>query len=98
MVRYHCPPATLGRLFIANTYTSLTAWVQNLSLQGAGLLVNRAMEPDTWLTIELENNTHELCLEVTACVVHAKPQADGNWVVGCRFNRSLTRDELDGLL
>jgi hypothetical protein len=97
-VRYRCPPATLGRVFIANSYKSQAAWVQNLSFQGAGLLVSGVIEPDTRVTIELESNNHELSLELGARIVYAKAQADGNSLVGCSFDRALTQDELDGLL
>jgi hypothetical protein len=81
-VRYRCPPATLARLFIANSFASLTAWVQNLSQDGAGLLVGCPLEPETILTIELESPGQDLSLELQGRVVHATAQPDGNWAVG----------------
>jgi hypothetical protein len=97
-VRYRCAPATLGRLFIANSYQSLQAWVLNLSVTGAGLLLNHPVESDSWVLIELESPTTSLTLEVSARVAHATLQSDGSWLLGCAFARPLSNDELDAML
>ena len=97
-VRYRCAPATRGRLFIANSYQSLQAWVVNLSVTGAGLLLNQPVEADSWVLIELESPTTSLTLEVSARVAHATRQPDGNWLLGCAFAKPLSTDELDAML
>jgi hypothetical protein len=97
-VRYRCPPATLGRLFIANSYQSLSAWVLNLSVNGAGLLLGDPLESGTWLLLELESLARDLTLEISARIVHATRQADGNWLLGCAFANRLSDDELDAVL
>jgi hypothetical protein len=97
-VRYRCPPATLGRVFIAESYKSIEAWLLNLSVEGTGLLMNQCLDPGTWVFIELESTNQKLCLELSARVAHATRQHDGSWMLGCAFGNPLSADELEALL
>jgi hypothetical protein len=97
-VRYRCPPATAGRVFIANSYQSVDAWVVDLSVRGAGLLVGRALEPDVCLLLELEGGGRAVPLELGARVIHCARQADGDWLVGCAFHLPLSDEDLEALL
>jgi hypothetical protein len=97
-VRYRCPLATLGRVFIAASYKNLTAWVLDLSVDGAGLQLACAPEVGTWVSIELDSSTSDLTLELAARVAHATPRPDGTWTVGCAFDNRLSEEELEAML
>jgi hypothetical protein len=85
-------------VFIAQSYSSLNALILDLSLTGVGLLLNRPLELGSWILLELDGLGHDLGLEVSAQVVHATPQHDGNYLIGCAFAHRLSADELDALL
>ncbi len=97
-VRYRCAPATLGRVFIAESYKSQDAWVLNLSVTGTGLLLDHAPEVGSWILIELDGATQDVPLELSAQVMHASRQHDGSYVVGCAFAQPLHADDLETLL
>jgi PilZ domain len=94
--RYRCPLATLGRLLFPQTGERADAWISNLSRTGIGLSLDRPLEPDTSLIIQLKSSTTTLRLE--ARVIHATPQADATWRIGCELLEQLTPDMLDELL
>src|SRR5262245_42406045 len=72
-IRYRCSPATLGRLFVANSYKSVPAWVLNLSTTGIGLQLDRPLEVGTVVLLEIDSPTLDLSVEVGARVVQSMP-------------------------
>jgi hypothetical protein len=83
-VRRATPPGAPTRLAI----------VQNISMQGIGLLLNEQVPPDTVLEIEMHGPT---IVKRFARVMHSTRQADG-WLVGCSLNNALSDGELERLL
>ena len=83
-VRRATPPGAPTRLAI----------VQNVSMQGIGLLLTQPVPPETVLEIELHGPT---IVKRFARVVHSTKQPDG-WLVGCALNNSLSDGELERLL
>jgi hypothetical protein len=74
------------------------AQVLNISASGIGLLVEQAVETGALLSLELWNATGDAFQAILACVVHATPQGEGHWALGCNFIRELTVAELQALL
>src|SRR5262245_390620 len=96
--RYRCPPATLCLLTFPDTGKSLQGWVHNLSAGGIGLSLLRPLAPGTPLTIRLRTTTSERPVQLAAEVVHATPQLDGLWRVGCKLAERLGPEALEALL
>lgn len=97
-VRYRCPPATHGRVFIADSYKSAGAWIMDLSVAGVGLLMDRCLEPGTRVLIEIGKSKQVAAFEFGALVAHCTRQPDGAWLVGCAFVARLSDDDLEALL
>jgi hypothetical protein len=74
------------------------AWlgkVRDISITGIGLSMSRRFEPGTALIVELRPRALRR-LEVH--VIHATPDADGHWTIGCMFDRALSQQELQTFL
>lgn len=97
-VRYRCALATLGQLVFPDSGESHSAWICNLSRRGIGLNLSQALEPDTTLVIKLKSPVNSKAVKVSAKVVHATPEADGTWRIGCELLEPLTPEMLDELL
>ena len=82
----------------AEQQDSWEATVENLSVAGVGLRVNRRFEPGTMLTVDLcGSGQHRVqCLEMR--VTRVKRAARGSWYHGCVFARQLSKEELRKLL
>ena len=72
--------------------------VRDLSTTGMGLVVDRYVEPETVLAVELENEDAGLSYALMVLVRNARPQADGAWLLGCSLGRDLSPYELEALL
>jgi hypothetical protein len=72
----------------------LTARLRNVSLGGVSLSVDRSFAPGDLLSVELPGATEQSRCTVLACVVHANPGADGDWILGCTFSRELGEEDL----
>jgi PilZ domain-containing protein len=97
-VRYRCALATLGHVLFPDSGESQNAWVFNMSRKGIGLNLGRALEPETPLVIKLKSPVNEKFIKVPARVIHATPEADGTWRIGCELLEHLTPELLDELL
>jgi hypothetical protein len=97
-VRYHCAPATLGRLQLPAREEIQKAWVLDLSLGGVGLLLTRALEPGLAVVVRMNGSAGGRIYDLPARVVHATKDIGGDWVVGCRLDTALTQDDLDALV
>jgi hypothetical protein len=74
------------------------AWVLNLSLGGAGLLLSRPLNSGLEIVVHLVSSALSTTCEVPARVCHVTQQPDGDWVIGCEFAIQLTEDQLEALL
>lgn len=97
-VRYRCPPATPGRIYVAEDHEYQRGWLQDLSVTGTGLLMSKPLARDLYVTIQLKSANSKKSYSLAAHVVHATQQASGEWVVGCHFVEALSLEDLDDLL
>jgi hypothetical protein len=72
----------------------LNARILDVSPGGVKLVVGRAFEQGDLLTLELPAPAGEPAVSVLACVVHAQPEGDAEWVLGCRFSAELDDADL----
>jgi hypothetical protein len=96
--RYQCSPATLARIAPAASMDTLHGWVLNLSLDGAGVLLPRPLEPETLFVLHVKNSVGDRVYALAGRVVHATTQLTGDWLIGCIFADPLTADDLEALL
>lgn len=97
-VRYRCAPATIGKLYISEDHEYQHAWVVNLSLAGAGLILTRPVPVGNLVMMHIKSNEPTKTYELVAHVVHCTSLPHGEWSVGCELVHSLSAEDLDLLL
>lgn len=97
-VRYRCPPASAGRVYLAEDLEFQRAWLQDLSATGIGILLTKPLQDGLFVTIQMKSPTTNKSFSLCAHVVHSTRQPTGDWIVGCEFITPLTADDLDDLL
>jgi hypothetical protein len=96
-VRYSCKlesalqPVPEGDVFCS-------AVVVDISPTGIGLLVDRPIEPETLLAVELQSGDSSLSYTLLVEVRHARAGKAGEWRLGCAFARELSEYEVKALL
>jgi hypothetical protein len=76
----------------------VSARIHNLSLRGAGVLVDRAFPPGTEMHLLLINDGHTYALTLPFVVARCHPIRSGSFILGGRFARPLRLEELTPLL
>jgi PilZ domain len=74
------------------------ARVQDISTTGVGLLVDRYVEPETFLGLDLQSEDESLAYTLLVQVRHAQARGEAEWFLGCAFARELSEYELEALL
>ena len=74
------------------------AIIRDLSTTGIGLILNQSFDAGTELAVELFSPDMALAYTMLTQVAHSLPQANGSCLVGCRFVRELSEEELQNLL
>lgn len=74
------------------------ARLRDISRTGLGLVVPRRFEPGTILTAELQKLSEDFSCTLRVRVIHAVPQDDGSWLLGCSLVDEMTEDQLKALL
>ena len=72
--------------------------VRDLSVNGIGLVLKQPLERGTILALELPYASKGKAEPSLACVMHSTQRADGQWLIGCFFDRKLTEAELEAFL
>jgi PilZ domain len=70
------------------TDESDTAWlgtIRDVSSNGIALILKRPFEPGTLLFVDLSANPNPVLQRRPVRVVHATPEEEGGWIVGCLF-------------
>jgi hypothetical protein len=93
--RYRCDLATLCRVTFPGCTAPETGWVHDLSKHGISLVLGRALEVGSNLSLRLKGHEAGNVLEIQATIIHCTPEVDGNWRIGCTLARRLTDEELD---
>jgi hypothetical protein len=70
----------------------LPARVRNISRGGINLVLKRAFEPGTLLSVDLPGSA--LTIEVLACVVRCEELEEESWELGCTFAAELSDEDL----
>src|ERR1700730_15407797 len=75
----------------------ITGRVQDISVAGIAILTRQRLEPGTWLVLEPAEPNRCLTPEVRAEVRHTRKCDEENDLVGCRFSRFLTMEDIMAL-
>jgi hypothetical protein len=98
-IRYHCAPATVGKVFSAADQEFQRAWIIDLSLKGIGMELSRPVELGHHVIISIRGNDGTKVYELSACIMHCNKVPQGEtWYVGCELVVPLSPEELDQLL
>jgi hypothetical protein len=97
-VRYRCPPASAGRVYVAEDLEFQRAWLHNLSATGIGLLLGKPLDYGLFVTVVLTGVHSNKKYTLAAHAVHSTHQPTGEWLVGCQFVDPLSDEDLDDLL
>jgi hypothetical protein len=95
-VRFPCHAEASYRRMRIKERQRRPAWVTDLSVCGAGLVVQEPMELGTVLDLELKGQSYQQPLRLLACVVRAREQ-EGEWFLGCNFIRQIAESELEAI-
>jgi hypothetical protein len=93
-VRYPCDLETACQPLAEATADAWPARALDLSAGGAALVLFRRFEPGTMLSVRLESPDGEVARTLFLRVVHATPQLDGSWRLGCALAGELGQEEL----
>jgi hypothetical protein len=93
-VRYPCPPDTTYRVDTMEQVDSRWARICNVSTAGIALLLSGRVQRGTRLTIQVPSTRVEYAAGLVVRAVHSTLQEDGNWLIGCIFERPLDEDEM----
>ena len=71
-----------------------SAWLHNLSVKGAGLLVDHELPPGTLVRLLVVNAPHTFALAVELRVVRCMRIINGDYFVGGQFTREVAHADL----
>jgi hypothetical protein len=71
--------------------------VRDISGNGIGIVLQQRFEPDTYLTLELENAARTFSHTIHVRVIRATP-CPGGWLLGCAFATDMSDAEVRSLL
>jgi PilZ domain len=75
------------------------AKVLNVSASGVSLQTSERIEAGVLLNVDFLDRDESKRRTILACVVHVSPgDYNGEWVLGCNFIRSLSEEDLKGLV
>jgi hypothetical protein len=75
-----------------------SAAVRDVSVTGIGLILDHAVPAGSTLSVELPNRAQTDWQLKLSCVAHATPHEQNRWLIGSRFLRDLTEEELRWVL
>jgi hypothetical protein len=69
---------------------------RDLSTGGIGFILHRRFDPGTLLMVELQRPQRDSWGQLSARVLSATSQSDGNWRLGCALMSALSEEALGG--
>ncbi len=96
--RYGISLETSVRLMAAVEGDNTPVRVRNISAGGISLVINRGVDPDTLLNVELLNRPNMFLCKVQVRVTYVVEHPTGDWIIGGAFVRKLSHEELRSLL
>ena len=79
-------------------FERLSGQTRDISRDGVALILDTSIRVGTEVLIDLKTRNPGIALTLRARVVHATPEAEGSWVVGCEFISTPTEEQILALL
>ncbi len=95
--RFPCGPCTFGLLAAGKDTPLELVGVRNISQSGAGLVLNRFIEPGSVVVLNLFNWRRNIATRALLRVVHTSPHPDGTYLLGGAFTEELSAEEVQWL-
>jgi hypothetical protein len=92
--RFHFDKAPTVVFLAKPSYRPHEAGLRNVTNNGIALIAARRFLPGTQLAIRMPTTNPLLPEFRVAEVRHFAPDAGGGWLLGCRFSRGLSPDEM----
>jgi hypothetical protein len=96
--RYPLSLQTTGHILGPRGHVPWVAQITDISATGIGLTFTSRIKPGTVLVITLQSANHKLSRPIPIRVMHATPQDDKTWRLGCAFVRKVSEEDLHTLL
>lgn len=96
MQRFPCDLVLSCRL-VRKRHACAQVSVVDLSTTGIRLILDRGLEPQTILAIDVQKG-QIWARTLLARVAHSTERADGTWAIGCQFANPLSEEEVRELL
>lgn len=93
-VRYTADLDGTVQLADGSDQTKRPAKVRDLSLGGANLILDHALQAGQIIRLEMPAGDDEV-RTLLACIVRVQPEGPGEWSLGCVFSRELSQDDLE---
>jgi len=97
-VRHVCKRRRPIRIVTRPSFLVRSAVVVDVSVCGLGLVLQERLEPGTIMAIQLQGRHAGISRILSGRIVHATPQTDGSWRIGCALSGRLSEGELQTLL
>jgi c-di-GMP-binding flagellar brake protein YcgR len=79
-------------------FERLSGQTRDVSQDGVALILDTSIRVGTELLIDLKTRNPGIALTLRARVVHATREAEGSWLVGCKFISTPTEEQILALL
>jgi PilZ domain len=96
--RHACALQPFWHIAGASQVDATRATIRDVSATGIGLRIQQPIKPGTVLIITLQTLDQRFSRPLPVRVMHAAMQAEGDWLVGCRFVRVLSVHDLRELV
>lgn len=97
--RYGCPPATPTQVYLAAEPSDpIPGWAVDLSTKGIGICLPGPLGTGVFGIVRMKSADGKRTFELAAHVIHSTLQANGEWLVGFEFVKSLEQGALEDLL
>jgi len=92
------PCTMLASCFLDPSRELLWGSICDISLAGIGVVMDRCLQPETRMLIQLRSASEASLIALAARVTHCSGLSPGRWTVGCRFIGDLSNNDLRALL
>src|SRR5262249_8351263 len=97
--RFRCNRQARWRICGTRSAGSWRASIHDISCIGISLAVDTFLEAGMILEVRIERSEQETCLlPQPVRVRHVRSLPNGRWVIGCRFVKRLTDEELQSII
>jgi hypothetical protein len=92
--RFDCPPDTIGFLIGDLEGDPWPIIIRNISRSGLGLLIGRRIDVDRVVIVDMRAASNKYKCRIPARVVYSTGPSRGQNILGCKFLRLISEEEV----